>query len=123
MTEVKRDSEMFDRLNTIFEFCPFYECTSCPLREDCDSLKHDYVPFKFFLEKMKKQFTNKTIVGKIVFEKPKTKPLRIGGLMKTPYDGLYLVWTPERKLEEVQYEIACLKNKLSELERKEKLLL
>lgn len=118
--------ETLEKLEALRGYCGDYEsCIKCPYVEECDEMFHmfaDDMTFGFVVNKMKKERNGKAIKGRLVFDKPITMPLKIGYFMRLPEKGLYLIWSDERRLNEIDNEMSALRRQLENLEKEKKVL-
>lgn len=118
--------ETLEKLEALRGYCGDYEsCIKCPYMEECDEMSDkfiDIMTFGFVVNKMKKEGNSKIIKGRLVFDKPITNPLKIGYFMRLPEKGLYLIWSDERRLQEIDNEMSALRHKLKKLEDEKKVL-
>lgn len=99
-------------------------CCGCPMFDECEEKQEDIynMPFGFVLEIFQKQHRHRNLRARLVFERPVAMPLKIGGIMKLKDPGVYLVYAPDRDLEQVNKDIEELKKELKRLEHKKEML-
>ena len=118
--------ETLEKFEIVKGYCGDYEsCIKCPYVEECDEMFYrfaDDMTFGFVVNKMKKERNGKAIKGQLVFDKPTTMPLKIGYFTRLPEKGLYLIWSDERRLQEIDNEMSALRHTLKKLEDEKKVL-